>query len=522
MSLFFADVDNITFGVQGSNVKEVAQFSSTLDDVFMRFFTNNGSATENYTTGTVIGSSNYDKSGTQANDLYFGHLTEGSNIQRIMTIKDERVGINTSSPTATLHVIGSNIPYSNILQVEAINSPAYPALVIDKYGYVGIGTTPVSGQELTVKGTLVVDQIKIGAGESGPNSNLISAYGMAPPLDTDHLTFANTTFCNVQEIVTQQVTATNLLQLFKNIADRTFMDNATVSIGAIAPNGNVPFTTTFNGNSPTYYYRLNVTSNNFTYTTSTITVSGTSQDLHTHQFGSGTYDVNLFAYTSGIGAGNGYTKSNITTFTVPLTDSIGTPTVTNVGTPTFSSVLTYVSGIPYYTAGVTMTIPTNSLYFTNIYNTIDPRTILTNALTLKDSTNNTNVTNYTYANVFTNVLEASSSNTVALTLTLSSTATASDMLVNVGRTVYNVNNQSGVAGTLLSGIFYCGSSISEGSINVATFTNMPITTARRMSISAASGSPLTPSLVDVSGYSGTPSTHDAWYAADGKFYSSAT
>jgi hypothetical protein len=41
MSLYFADEDNITFGVQSSNVKEVAQFSSTTDEAFVRMFTNN-------------------------------------------------------------------------------------------------------------------------------------------------------------------------------------------------------------------------------------------------------------------------------------------------------------------------------------------------------------------------------------------------------------------------------------------------------------------------------------------------
>ena len=104
MSSFFAEEDNITFGIQGSNEAEVAQFSSTTDDVFYRFFTNNFSETDNFVTGTVIGSSNYDKSGTALNNLYFGHITETSNVERVMTITEKRVGINTD-PAATFHVV---------------------------------------------------------------------------------------------------------------------------------------------------------------------------------------------------------------------------------------------------------------------------------------------------------------------------------------------------------------------------------------------------------------------------------
>jgi hypothetical protein len=64
MAAFFADTsDQITLGVQASNQVEVTQFSSTTDQVFMRFFTNNYANTgvDNLNTGVVIGSSNYDK-----------------------------------------------------------------------------------------------------------------------------------------------------------------------------------------------------------------------------------------------------------------------------------------------------------------------------------------------------------------------------------------------------------------------------------------------------------------------------
>ncbi len=525
MSLFFADEDNITFGVQGSNQVEVAQFSSTLDDVFMRLYTNNNSTVENLTTAVVIGSSNYDKSATSANNLYLGHITNCNEVRRIITMKDERVGINTD-PLATLHIVGSNIAYSNIVQIESINSPAYPAFNIDKYGYVGIGTQAVSAQELTVRGTIYADAIRIGGGEVG-ESKLITAYGMAPPAESNFLEFGNTTFCNVSEIVAPQVTAENLIETFKNIADSTFLNSAQVSIGTISPAGSVPFTTTFKGNSTSFTYTLSVV-NSGTSAVTTLgprTISNTFSELYASTFASGNYTVNIDASTPGTGDGSTFSSNTIARFSVGATDSIGAPSVALSGSPVPSistSNLVYVSGIPYYGNGTTITYPASSISFTNIYNTIDPRTALTNVLTVRDATHNANATNYTYANLFTNVLLASSTNNNAVSITLSSTTNPS--LTTLSATVYNINNQSGVLNSSFqTQIAYLGAAVNESTLNVADFTGMPITSAIRQTIAANTASALVPALIDMSTYAGTPSQYDCFYSPynGGVFYSSA-
>ena len=223
MSSFFADEDNITFGVQGSNEAEVAQFSSTTDDVFFRFFTNNYSETDNFVTGTAIGSSNYDKTNSARNNLYFGHITEYSNVERIMTITDRRVGINTD-PTATFHVVGSNIEHSNIVLVESINSPAFPAFVVSKYGKIGFGTMPTGSNSdvaVVIDGKIQVNGLQIGPGASGANGNLISAEGLVSPGgpgSSNYLMFGDNSMCNISSIVlkdslfaTYDVTASNVL-----------------------------------------------------------------------------------------------------------------------------------------------------------------------------------------------------------------------------------------------------------------------------------------------------------------------
>lgn len=205
MSSFFAEEDNITFGVQGSNEAEVAQFSSTRDDVFYRFFTNNFSETDNFVTGTVIGSSNYDKTNAARNNLYFGHVSEYSNVERIMTITEKRVGINTD-PTATFHVVGSNVDHSNVVLVETINSPAYPAFTISKWGKVGFGTTPTDSEsDVTVKilGKLQVDGLQIGGGATGADGNLISTEGLVSTAGSgsnNYLMFGNNSMCNISSI----------------------------------------------------------------------------------------------------------------------------------------------------------------------------------------------------------------------------------------------------------------------------------------------------------------------------------
>ena len=435
MSLYFADDSNqISFGVQASNASEVAQFSSTLDNVIMRMFTNNGSNSDNLTTGVAIGSSNYDKTATASNNLYLGHITGGSNITPVFLMQDSKIAVNT-------------VPQSNY------------SLSIQNGTY------------------------------------------------TDTLT-------------TSWVVATNYDQTFSNIAAHTYINYATVAAGSANPAGLVPFTITFNGNSTLYNYNLKFMSGNTIAATSGTQTSTTQATIYSQNISTGTYGIQIGVTTPGSGTGSAYYNSNAGTFTVGTTDTIGTPTVAlNPGTATFStSNLSYVSGVPFYGSGTVVTFPTNALAFTNMYAAVDPRTLITNAMTFSNI--NTGTTkNFTYSNVFTNVTQSSSTNDNNLTFTLSGSVNGT---VEIDAVVRNTANITGVAPTtLMSLIAYLGTAPDETNLPATIYTGMPITAVTRMSI---------PTIVDPTNlaslslsslvsYSGTPSSHDAFYSPfDGKYY----
>lgn len=110
MSLFFAEeVDNVTFGIQGSNVAETMQISSTTDNVYMRFYTNNFTDVENLSTGAVIGFSNYD---SENGNLYFGQIqsnVDDAQITRTMVISEDLIEV-----IGDLSVYGNILPASNV------------------------------------------------------------------------------------------------------------------------------------------------------------------------------------------------------------------------------------------------------------------------------------------------------------------------------------------------------------------------------------------------------------------------
>lgn len=423
MSMFLADdINELSFGVQASNVSEVAQFSSTLDNVIVRMYTNNGAPQDNMVTGVAIGSSNYDKSGSASNNLYFGHITEGSNINPVMLMQGGQIAINT---------------------------------------------VPSSNYSLTVQGAISSDALS-----------------------------------------TPYLIATNVNDTFANIGANTYVSAASVTPSAPSPSGLVSFAVALKGNSTLYSYKLSATSNSYVFNSTTQNTSTTSS-VYSNTFSSGTYNVHLAVTTPGTGTGSSFIGSNLATFTVGATDSIGAPVVSLSSAPTFSANYTYVSGIPYYASGTTVTFPTSSLAFTRIYNTIDPRSALTNVVTI-------NGTNYTYSSVFTNVLTANSVNNFSLQTTLSGAGAA---IVNMSSVVRNINYQSGVSGTLVTSVSYLGTPITESTMPMATYTNMPISSITRMSIANAESSPSTPSISNLSSYTGTPSSYDAFYSPfDSKFY----
>ena len=427
MAMFLADdVTEMSFGVQASNMNEVAQFSSTIDNVVVRMFTNNGQSNDNLTTGVAIGSSNYDKTGSASNNLYFGHITGGSNIKPVMLMQSGQIAINT---------------------------------------------VPASNYSLTVTGGV----------------------------DSDTVT-------------TPFLAATNVNDTFRNIAANTYINTATVFVGTPLTNGFTTLTMHLNGNSLQYTYNLVVSSNNATVLSINNTIAGsTSSTLYTTTTGTfvqGSYTVQLGVTTPGTGTGSSFQGSNLASFTVGATDTIGTPFVIRSSAPTFSTTnLTTVSGLPYYTSGTTVTFPTNSIGFSNIYNVIDPRTI--GGL----YPININGTSFEYSSVFTNVTTANSTNTAANPLQITLSGAGSE--ITVPATVFNVNLNN-LNFNFLPNVCYLGNAINEASMAMATFTGLPVSSVNRYSVSAVGTGPTTYTLAS---YSGTPSSYDSFYSPfDSRLY----
>lgn len=441
MSLYFADDnDQLSFGVQASNVAEVAQFSSTIDNVIIRMFTNNGVETpDNLQTGVAIGSSNFDKTSTCNNNLYFGHIDDYSNVTPVFLMQENKISINTS---------------------------------------------PQSSNSLSVAGGMYVDDISV------DNSITTSS------------------------IQASNVNASNVNDIFYNISASKYINSASVSIGEIQPSGLVEFTTTFFGNSTSYTYVLSTTSNGTT-TALPSQVANANVSTFSQVYASGTYTVNITVNTPGTGVGSYYTATSVASFTVGQTDNISAPSVSLSSGPSFSSTnITYVSGVPYYSSNTTVTFLSGSLGLSNIHNTIDPRTISN----LKPLT--VHGTTYTYTNVFTDVTVDSDTNDSNLSITLGGNFTCN---LTLGAIVRNVNFQSGVVNnSLVTGIAYVGASINEGTMTVANFTGLPITSAQRLSIASNADDPLTPSsvyLADFTSANDAPSIYDAYFAPiERRFY----
>lgn len=324
-------------------------------------------------------------------------------------------------------------------------------------------------------------------------------------------------------IETPNLAATNINEIFLNIANNTFVNGATVAVSAPTLEGLVTFTSAFKGTAASYIYNLSVAnSSNVTVYTSPTRTCG-SIDQVSNIFVKGTYAVSLNVRTNGTGAGSTYTAANVASFTVSEIDQVGEPYVAAIGTPSFSSNHTFVSGVPYYGNGTTVAFVANSLGFSNIYETVDPRTVLSRVLTLRDATNQTNVTDYSHNSVFADTLTANSSNTVGLSMHLTSSNVA---LVNIGANVYNVNYTNGQDNaSLITNIAYVGTAISESTMNVASFTGMPIMSVIRKSIDPATASPTTPLLSEVQTFDpNNLGALDPWYSPydGGAFYTIAS
>jgi hypothetical protein len=437
MSLYFADeADQLSFGVQASNVHEVAHFSSTTDDVVMRLFTNNGSTDDNITTGIAIGSSNYDKTATASNNLYFGHITQESNINPVFLMQDSKIAINA---------------------------------------------VPSSNYSLTVVNGILSDTV-----------------------------------------TTPWIVASNYDDTFKNIANLTYINNATVTAGAASALGSVPLTLAFNGDSTAYTYRMNFIKNgSIVDTAGPTTVNNTASTSFSKTLGSGTYSMQLGVTTPGSGTGSSYFNSNAGTFTVGTVDSLSTvPAISYSSGATYTGTTHTVGGVSYYGSGTVINFPASTLAFTNMYGTVDPTSIVTHALSLSNLATGA-VTNYEYADIFTDVTSSSSHNDNTVSFTLSG---AENALISIKGTVKNTVG-SGTPTTLISNFLYIGTlPTDEYTLPASVYTSMPITSAIRMSIpTAKSPVPGGVAVTDLTQFNGTPSIYDAIYSPyNGNYYVSAT
>lgn len=222
MTTFFADTtDNMTFGVQASNQAEFAQFSSTTDAAFMRMFTNNYALNDNLATGVAFGTSNWDKTLAARNDIFLGHITNYSNLQKVVVIREDKVGINTTTPQSPFHVFvdSTTTPWSNLARYDiAQGGSNIPAFVVSsQLGSVGVNTEPVTSNAMTIRGRLQVDSLQIGS-SSGGSASLITTQGIQAPPGYTFLEFNNNSFSNITDIIIKgsldaasNITASNAL-----------------------------------------------------------------------------------------------------------------------------------------------------------------------------------------------------------------------------------------------------------------------------------------------------------------------
>jgi hypothetical protein len=430
---------NVALAVRSVGVNEVAQFSTTTDDAFVRLFTNNYGATDNATKGVVIGSSNYDKTATAKNDFYVGNVINGS-ITRTLTIRDQRFGIRTIDPQANLHIVADN---QDAFRVDG--SSITNAINVDTHGHVGIGSAPEHTQTLTVTGRMVVDRLSVGA-PTDASTPLIIAYGMKNPTNVNYLDFGFSTLSNIKDIYTPFLYACNIDNHLLNIAQRSFLYNATMSTRSSNAGGYVWFNTSLYGVSTNYDLYLlasNVATGAVTVR-STSNVSFTGEPPYTFvmngRFDTGTYWVGLSGRGySGQNYGYWYVNNTLTSITIPTSDTIGDPTVTLTGS-NVTNVRTTVSGIQYHAAGAQIQFQQSNILFTNMHGTVNASLTLPYALEVGVDTSPTSLdslSQYTYTQVFGPTyptLNTSNLNTVSYTIP----STATSRMVTLRYRLYNV------------------------------------------------------------------------------------
>ena len=166
MSFSFTDV---VLAVEAPDQPEVAQFSSTTEEVRLRLFTNNNLATTNETTGIALGTSN--------DTFYVGQITEESNVTRALVVAGR------DAPYARVWippVLAGDAPElaagtSNLLWVGGGSDDT--GLVVAADGTVGVGTSAVAAQALTVAGGIYADSLTIAPAPPGGPCNVLDFNG---------------------------------------------------------------------------------------------------------------------------------------------------------------------------------------------------------------------------------------------------------------------------------------------------------------------------------------------------------
>jgi hypothetical protein len=189
--------------------------------------------------------------------------------------------------------------------------------------------------------------------------------------------------------------ANNISQTFTNIAQNTYISYVNLAYNSINKN-TLSFTVTIAGNSLTGYSyiissNININTNRELFR-NTVTVPISTFTLQKSQLSLGINTLSIVANTTGSGPGSilsnslQFTVVNTPSFTSNSIPSITLSTTVTPAVPIYS----YISGIPFYNSNFTITYPSNSLIFSNIYTSIDSSQYTSNILQFSVSNTYTN------------------------------------------------------------------------------------------------------------------------------------
>jgi len=478
--IFFQDIDDgIGFGIQTCNVADVALFSSTGYDARVLLFTTNfgTSGLENINVGSAFGTSNY-ATNTQ-NEIYIGHITEQSNVQKVFVIHNSNVGINTLYPSASLQITSPLNGYGDAFLVNALNGENTPTFRIRNDGLVGVGTDPVTGNTMTVKGALQVDSLTIGGNVSLGNSSLITAAGIVTGGGyggSNYLQFGNNSFCNLTNVQLQP----NGKIITDFISPLTQPRNTIAFSGAIFSNISNIYTNSgsiltidtikasTNSNVNSVYIPLLASSNTYTSNLTTLVLLSDTISAATN---TGTNSVNIPLIASSNIVATRILTNNLST-TYLLSDTINSTTntgINSVNIPLLRSSNTFTSNLTAIQLVANLNVNNYSLCNIKL---LDVATISNHLTSQIDFAGNTlcNV-----ANIYVNGLNASSATINTLNSTTATIGTLNGTTANINTINGTYGNISNIAITSIASL------IPGNAINAQ---NTPITNAGNLSLNS--------------------------------------